>query len=174
MTPDQMEPQPFTDWGAQLRRMQPEDLDQVLAIEQRNFHEPWTRRSFLAEIETAPLSQPLVVVYENQLVAYIVPWFIVDELQIANITVHEDFRRRGLARRLIMHACELAQRRNCRVAHLEVRRSNIAASRLYESLGFQITTVRRNYYGPNEDALLMSKKLTPAVSTSTSGIIAPG
>ncbi|MGH7599730.1 MAG: ribosomal protein S18-alanine N-acetyltransferase [bacterium] len=169
-----MEAQPFTDWGAQLRRMWPEDIEQALAIEQRNFHEPWTRRSFLAEIETAPLSQPLVVVYENQLVAYIVPWFIADELQIANVAVHEDFRRRGLARQLIMHVCDLAQRRNCRVAHLEVRRSNIAAWQLYESLGFQITTVRRNYYGPNEDALLMSKKLTPAASTATDDVIAPG
>lgn len=169
-----MEPQPFTDWGAQLRRMRPEDLDQVLAIEQRNFHKPWTRRSFLAEIETAPLSQPLVAVYENQLVGYIVPWFIADELQIANVAVHEDFRRRGLARQLIMHVCDLAQCRNCRVAHLEVWRSNTAAWQLYESLGFQITTVRRNYYGPNEDALLMSTKLTPTASTNTDGIVSPG
>ncbi len=169
-----MEPQPFTNWGAHLRRMRPEDLDQVLAIEQRNFHEPWTRRSFLAEIETAPLAQPLVVVYENQIVGYIVPWFIADELQIANVTVHEDFRRRGLARQLIMHVCNLAQRRNCRVAHLEVRRSNTAAWQLYESLGFQITTVRRNYYGPDEDALLMSKKLTPAAATNTDGTVSHG
>jgi ribosomal-protein-alanine N-acetyltransferase len=166
-----MEAQPFTEWGAQLRRMRPEDLDKVLAIEQRNFREPWTRRSFLAEIETAPLSQPLVVVYENQLVAYIVPWFIADELQIANVAVHEDFRRRGLARQLIMHVCDLAQRRNYRVAHLEVRRSNTAAWQLYESLGFQITTVRRNYYGPGEDALLMSKNLTPTASMSTDAIV---
>jgi ribosomal-protein-alanine N-acetyltransferase len=169
-----MEPQPFTDWGAQLRRMRPEDLDQVLAIEQRNFHQPWTRRSFLAEIETAPLSQPLAVVYEDQLVAYIVPWFIAGELQIANVAVHEDFRRRGLARQLIVHVCDLAQRRNCRVAHLEVRRANTAASRLYESLGFQITTVRRNYYGPNEDALLMSKNLTRTASPNTDDMVSHG
>ncbi len=169
-----MEAQPFTDWGAQLRRMRTEDIDQVLAIEQRNFHEPWTRRSFLAEIETAPLSQPLAVVYENQLVAYIVPWFIAGELQIANVAVHEDFRRRGLARQLIMHVCDLAQRRNCRVAHLEVRRSNTAAWQLYESLGFQITTRRRNYYGPGEDALLMSKNLTPSASTHTDAIVSQG
>jgi ribosomal-protein-alanine N-acetyltransferase len=166
-----MEPQPFTDWGAQLRPMRAEDLGQILAIERRNFHEPWSRRSFLAEIETAPLSQPLAVVYENQIIGYIVPWFIADELQIANVAVHEDFRRRGLARQLIMHVCDLAEHRNCRVAHLEVRRSNTTALRLYESLGFQTTAARRNYYGPNEDALLMSKNLTPAASTNTDGII---
>jgi ribosomal-protein-alanine N-acetyltransferase len=161
MAQDQMDVQPFTNWGARLRRMRPEDIEQVLAIEQRNFHEPWTRRSFLAEIDTAPLSQPLVAVYENQIIAYIVPWFIAGELQIANVAVHEDFRRRGLARQLIVHVCDLAQRRDCRVAHLEVRRSNTAAVRLYESLDFQTTAVRRNYYGPGEDALLMSKHLAP-------------
>jgi ribosomal-protein-alanine N-acetyltransferase len=169
-----MEPQPFTDWGTQLRRMRPDDLEQVLAIEQRNFHEPWTRRAFLAEIETAPLSQPLVVVYENRLVAYIVPWFIADELQIANVAVHEDFRRRGLARQLIMHVCDVAQRRNCRVVHLEVRRSNTAAWQLYENLGFQITSVRQNYYGPNEDALLMSKNLAPPSWRNTDDAVSQG
>ncbi|MDZ7362642.1 MAG: ribosomal protein S18-alanine N-acetyltransferase [candidate division KSB1 bacterium] len=149
----------FTEWGAQLRPMQAQDVDQVLAIERRNFRDPWTRRAFLAEIEAAPISQPLVVEYRSAIIGYVVPWFVADEMQIANLAVHEDFRRRGLARQIMAHLCELAQRRRCQVVHLEVKRSNTAARRLYESLGFQSTGARREYYGPDEDALLMSKKL---------------
>jgi len=154
-----MEISPFTHWGAQLRRMQPPDVEAVLEIERRNFGDPWTRRAFLTEIEAAPVSQPLVVEYEERIIGYVVPWFVADELQIADIAIHEDFRRRGLARQIIMHLCEAAQQKNCTAAHLEVRHTNTAARQLYESLGFQITTVRRAYYGPAEDALLMSKNL---------------
>lgn len=139
--------------------MQPADVDAVLEIEQRNFREPWTRRAFLAEIETTPVAQPLVIEYEGRVIGYVVPWFVADELQIANLAIHEDFRRQGLARQLIMHLCEAARQRHCTTAHLEVRRSNLAARKLYETLGFHLTGERSDYYGPREDALLMSKKL---------------
>lgn len=154
-----LEAQNFTPWGARLRPMQPPDVAAVLEIEQRNFRDPWTRRAFLAEIETTPVAQPLVVEYENRIIGYVVPWFVVDELQIANLTIHEDFRRRGLARQLITQLCEMARQKGCKVAHLEVRRSNLAARKLYEALGFHPTGARRDYYGPHEDALLMSKQL---------------
>ncbi len=154
-----MEIVPFTQWGAQLRRMQPQDVEAVLEIERRNFRDPWTRRAFLAEIETTPVSQPLVVEYNGRIVGYAVAWFVVDELQIADIAIHEDFRRRGLARQIMAYLFEVAQQRGCKVAHLEVRQTNLAAKQLYEGLGFQTTTVRRAYYGPAEDALLMSKNL---------------
>jgi ribosomal-protein-alanine N-acetyltransferase len=154
-----IEAQPFTTWGARLRPMQAADVEAVLAIEKRNFPAPWTRRAFLAEIAATSVSQPLVAEYQNQIIGYVVPWFVADELQIANIAIHEDFRRRGLARQIIVCLCDAAPRRGCRVAHLEVRRSNTAARMLYEKLGFQTTKVRRNYYEPGEDALLMSKQL---------------
>lgn len=154
-----LEVQNFTPWGAQLRRMQPPDVEAVLEIEQRNFRDPWTRRAFLAEIETTPVAQPLVVEYANRIIGYVVPWFVADELQIANLAIHEDFRRRGLARQLITHLGERARQKGCNLAHLEVRRSNLAARKLYEALGFHTTGERRDYYGPQEDALLMSKKL---------------
>jgi ribosomal-protein-alanine N-acetyltransferase len=155
-----MQAQLFTDWGAKLRPMQAPDIEQVLAIEKRSFRNPWTRRAFLAEIEAAPVSQPLVMEYRGQIIGYVVPWFVADEMQIANIAIHEDFRRRGLAKQMMRYLCDLAQQRHCQVAHLEVRQSNAAARQFYESFGFQMTGVRRNYYGPKEDALLMSKKLS--------------
>ena len=42
---------------------------------------------------------------------------------------------------------------------LEVRRSNVAAQQLYESLGFTVASVRRNYYTqPEEDALVLARE----------------
>jgi ribosomal-protein-alanine N-acetyltransferase len=42
---------------------------------------------------------------------------------------------------------------------LEVRESNSVAIKLYESYGFKIATVRKNYYSNNENALLMYLKI---------------
>jgi ribosomal-protein-alanine N-acetyltransferase len=43
-----------------------------------------------------------------------------------------------------------------RRATLEVRRSNLPAVRLYEKLGFRVTSVRPDYYTkPVEDALIL-------------------
>jgi ribosomal-protein-alanine N-acetyltransferase len=48
-------------------------------------------------------------------------------------------------------------------AFLEVRRSNVAAEKLYEGLGFGVTGLRPMYYPDNmEDGLLMTKELRSA------------
>jgi ribosomal-protein-alanine N-acetyltransferase len=42
---------------------------------------------------------------------------------------------------------------------LEVRSDNVPAQRLYERAGFRIDGIRRAYYAPGVDAVLMSKRL---------------
>ncbi|NUO80001.1 ribosomal protein S18-alanine N-acetyltransferase [candidate division KSB1 bacterium] len=146
-----------------LRAMQLEDLPQIVAIEAQSHLEPWTQHAFRAEMETSLVAQPFVALRQDEIVGYIVPWFVADELQIANITVKESFRQLGVGRLLLAHALELAQQRHCRVAYLEVRDSNAAARALYASMGFVVEGVRPKYYGrAQEDAILMKKDLLEA------------
>jgi ribosomal protein S18 acetylase RimI-like enzyme len=42
---------------------------------------------------------------------------------------------------------------------LEVRAGNLAARRLYRGLGFRDLGVRRGYYGPGQDAIVMELRL---------------
>jgi [ribosomal protein S18]-alanine N-acetyltransferase len=75
-----------------------------------------------------------------------------DELEILNVAVDPSFRRRGVARMLVGQL--LANFRGN--AYLEVRASNIAARKLYHSLGFEAVGVRSNYYDtPGESAIVM-------------------
>ena len=79
---------------------------------------------------------------------------------VANVATHPDYRRRGVARRLLVQALADARQRGARLAMLEVRRSNLAAQKLYESFGFTVVGVRPRYYVDNmEDALLMDLEL---------------
>ena len=42
---------------------------------------------------------------------------------------------------------------------LEVRAGNVVARRLYRRLGFRDLGVRRGYYGPGQDAIVMELRL---------------
>jgi ribosomal-protein-alanine N-acetyltransferase len=45
------------------------------------------------------------------------------------------------------------------VVTLEVRRSNLAARHLYRKFDFEERRLRRHYYGPGEDAIVMELRL---------------
>lgn len=75
-----------------------------------------------------------------------------DELEILNVAVDPPFRRRGVARKLIQQV--LAGHRGA--VFLEVRQSNLAARKLYHSIGFETIAVRKDYYSDSgEQAIVM-------------------
>ena len=63
-----------------------------------------------------------------------------------NIAVDPDYQRQGLGRALLEHLIDELEKRGVATLWLEVRASNAAAIALYESLGFNGATIRRNYY----------------------------
>ena len=74
------------------------------------------------------------------------------EREILNLAVDPAERRKGIGRALLKH--ELA--RVPGAWFLEVRGSNLAAVKLYESIGFQRAGRRPDYYyEPAEDAIVM-------------------
>ena len=75
-----------------------------------------------------------------------------------NVAVDGDYRRRGVATRLLNRLFELTSSDDRRGYTLEVRVSNGQAIKLYERLGFVARGIRRGYYTDNrEDALIMWK-----------------
>lgn len=92
------------------------------------------------------------------MIAMLVAWFIVDELHIATIATHPEFRRQGIGRDLLKLALRSARARAI-TAFLEVRAGNAAALEMYRKFGFVEDGRRTGYYRDNhEDAILMSLK----------------
>ncbi len=142
-----------------LRPMRSEDVPQVAAIAARSFTEPWPEESFRAELGSA-ISHAIVLEDGGEIAGFMVFWLVADECEIANVTVKESHRRRGLGRRLLNYALQQARQNRCTAAYLEVRRSSLAAQRLYASLGFAVRGVRPGYYvRDGEDAVVMWKNL---------------
>lgn len=68
---------------------------------------------------------------DRRVVGYIVFRMVVDEMEILDLAVAPDARRKGLGRRLVNAALEASARRDVRAVYLEVRESNAAARSLY-------------------------------------------
>jgi len=137
-----------------------DDVPDVLEIERRSFPNPWTEENFRHEIEANPVAVNRVLREEGDLAGYVSAYLVAGELQINDIAVAPDRRRRGLARLLLDDVLALARERGAALATLEVRPSNVAARALYAARGFVETGRRTGYYPESgEDALLMELPL---------------
>ena len=149
-----------------IRPFQARDLDDVLAIEQESFSEPWTRSMFEAELQGNPFGRFLGAFLSGEvssprpLIGYICYWVVFEELRLMNLAVRPDCRRLGIASRLVRRAIEEGIAQGTTRALLEVRASNLVAQKFYQNLGFRQYGCRRSYYtNPNEDAILMQLPL---------------
>jgi len=129
------------------------DREAVLGLEASSFASPWNAETFDSMLAN-PVSQLYVArAADARIVAFCACWVIEDEMHINTIAVDASVRRQGIATALLTAVLRLT---GARRATLEVRRSNVAAIRLYEKFGFQITAVRPKYYGePEEDGLIL-------------------
>ena len=139
--------------------MKLEDLNEVLEIEVLAFATPWSRNSFLYELLENERAFYLTAKNEyGRVIGYVGMWIVFDEGHITNLATHPQYRRQGVARKLMNELIAVSKERGVRYLTLEVRRTNNEAQELYQKLGFVHMGVRRKYYlDNNEDALIMWK-----------------
>ena len=73
------------------------------------------------------------------------------------LSVHPDFRGRGLGAHLAKRVLNQLRRRGAQTFSLEVRTPNPAAQHVYERLGFLPAGLLPDYYGPGLHGLRMRK-----------------
>ena len=145
-----------------FRRMTQDDLEQVVAIDQASFSLPWPARSFQLELTDNPVSRCWVAELDGRVVAIMVAWLIVDEIHIATIATHPDFRKQGIGKNLLLHTLRYAREEGALTSFLEVRESNLVAIEMYRQFGYTESGRRSGYYKDNgEDAILMTLESLP-------------
>lgn len=131
---------------------------QVAALEKICFSDPWSENSVALELKN-PLSCWLVAEEDGKVTGYVGSQTVMDESDMMNVAVHPDYRRKGIAEKLVMELVEALKKRDSRCLTLEVRASNEPARALYEKQGFVQVGLRKNYYrNPREDALILRKE----------------
>ncbi len=138
-----------------LVRLTEADLPAVLALERLCYDQPWTAENFLGEFRRH-ITLPLGLKRGGDLAGYCFFWLFSQQIHLLNLAVRPEYRRLGLARRLLSAMFTIGRRARAEEAFLEVRPSNGAAVALYRSFGFQDGRLRPDYYDDGEDALTMN------------------
>ena len=143
-----------------IRRMIPEDVDEVISIEEKSFGaHHWSKDSFMQELNNELAWYYSIISSDGKLAGYAGTWHILDEAHITNISVSPEYRRRSYGEALLKKIIEDCYSEEIKYITLEVRVSNKTAIGLYSKYGFTSFGTRKKYYQDNnEDALIMWTK----------------
>jgi len=139
-----------------LRNMTPDDLAQVFAIEQVSHPSPWPMKGLQESLQN---HVAYVLEQDGAVIGFAFVQRILDEAHLLDIALAPSHRGKGLGRELLRQLMDEVLVSGVTIWFLEVRVSNVTAISLYQSLGYNELSLRRNYYdGPEgkEDALLMA------------------
>ncbi len=142
-----------------VRALEFRDVDVVLSIQQASPELPrWTRRDY--ERVAKGEMEGWVAEDGDAVMGFVVARKLADEMEILNLAVAPQARRRQLGRALLAAAFAWGRTTAIRKAFLEVRASNFAAIAFYEHHKFRSVGRRQKYYvAPVEDAIILAADL---------------
>ena len=111
---------------------------------------------------------------EKNVLGYIVFYGTIESTDIFEIAIKKEYQRRGFGERLMTESMEklVEDRKNLEGNNilenegtdfsenkflLEVNEKNARALKLYKKIGFEKISIRKNYYGKDENAVIMVK-----------------
>jgi len=111
---------------------------------------------------------------EKNVLGYIVFYVTIESTDIFEIAIKKEYQGRGFGERLMTESMEklLEDRKNLEGNNilenegtdfsenkflLEVNEKNARALKLYKKIGFEKISIRKNYYGKDENAVIMVK-----------------
>ncbi len=137
-----------------VKRADFEDLKFMEEIERKSIPDSWSLTAFEDTFKQKTSEFFVAKNSDGEILGYITAIKIIDELEICNIAVAENSRRKGVAAKLLSELFSVNS--DVKYSTLEVRESNLGAIKLYENFGYKKVSVRKNYYkNPNENGIIM-------------------
>ena len=141
--------------SVRISLLQKEDASAAAKLERAYYSLPWTECAFIDALDR-DYYLFLKAETEGVFVGCCGYMRSFETGEITNVTVRQEYRRQGIARRMLLALMEQGRREGIERFTLEVRCSNKGAIALYHSLGFRTEGVRKGYYeSPREDALIL-------------------
>lgn len=138
-------------------RAQKSHIADIAELEKICFSEPWSENAISEAINNG--TEIFVAIKNNTFAGYAGINCVLDEGYITNIAVTPEFRKQGVAQKLLDKLDFLAKQNPLKFITLEVRRSNAGAIQLYTKNGYSPEGERKGFYNnPKEDAVIMTKR----------------
>ena len=138
--------------------MNADHLDELERLERICFSRPWSRRMLGEELENQCAAFLVAEDEQGTVLGYAGLLVMMDEGYITNVAVFPEYRRLGVAAKIIDVYMNFAKANDLAFLTLEVRPGNAAAIALYQRFGFEEVGRRKNYYDlPKEDALILTR-----------------
>lgn len=150
-----------------IRRFRPEDLNQVMYINQVCLPENYSTYFFIDLYTNFPETF-IVAEEDNRIVGYIMcriesgfsGFGPTKRGHVISIAVLPGYRRKGIGEALLKEALQaMVNYYGVKECYLEVRVSNSPAINLYKKVGFKIEKTIKGYYADGENAYLMRIKM---------------
>ena len=136
--------------------MSEDDVPAVYQIDREISPTPWPRTTYYSELSAKSRATYIVLRLGGEVVGYGGMWRLYDEAHVTTIGVSGKHQGKGYGRVLFAALVQKAYDLGAKWVTLEVRISNHAAIRLYESFSFKVIGRRQRYYTDiGEDALVM-------------------
>ena len=100
---------------------------------------------------------------EKKILGYIVFYGTIENTDIFEIAIKKEYQGQSFGEKLLKESVEDIVKKNINRNFsknkfmLEVNEKNVKALKLYEKIGFERISIRKNYYGKNENAMVMMK-----------------
>tara|TARA_B100001013_G_scaffold35529_1_gene19095 strand:+ start:693 stop:1190 length:498 start_codon:yes stop_codon:yes gene_type:complete len=145
------------------------DIAEVISINFKTLPEHYSNSFFMELLLDSPETF-VVAENNNKIIGYIMcrieyGFSVLKKMSLArkghvvSFAVLEEYRGKGIGKKLVEQSIEGMKIRKCNESYLEVRTDNIPAIKLYESLGFDRIATLNTYYKDGRNAFLMSAKL---------------
>ena len=139
----------------EIKKFSTEYVSDVAEIEKNCFSNPWNETVLEGELKNE-CSHIYVAVEDGKAVGYAMLYIVCGEADIIRVAVLPEYRRRGIAEKLLLKSFEVNETNE---VFLDVRESNAPAIKMNQSLGYVDTGVRKEYYSnPTENAILMKNE----------------
>lgn len=129
----------------EIKEMQEIDLEKIKDILQTDFDDFWNYNILKEELK-AENSKYIVATIKDEIVGFAGIKIAYDQADIMNIVTRKDYRNKGIGTLLLNELISICKEFKANSIFLEVNEENKPAIKLYEKVGFESVSIRKNYY----------------------------
>lgn len=135
------------------------DIPEIADVEEKCIPGGWSEKGFLDWLKNEN-TVIFKAVLDDEIIGFANASWVLDEGELLNIAVVENYRNMGIAKELFNYLEKYLKDRKVEKIFLEVRKKNIPAINFYEKHGFIKNGLRKDYYkNPADNGVLMMKNI---------------